>query len=178
MANNENKKAKKITARIFFFSQNEYNNKAKKSLNFNEENIKACISHKTIKDWAYIHHDKDLYSQEDIDKLMKIYTSINEKVGDLKPAHWHGVLRTDRATDINTIAKWLNVPMQQIEIPRGGNRAFLDCVEYLTHEDDKQQDEGKYLYPDEEVKANFNFRKELIERKEKLLKYGKELNEV
>lgn len=176
-ANTDDKKTKTITGRVFSFSQNEYNHKAKQSLNFNEENIKNCISHRTIKDWAYIRHDKDVYTLEDIKKLMKIYSAIPMKTGDPKPAHWHGVLRTDRAVDVNTIAKWLNVPPQQIEIPRGGNRAFLDCVEYLTHEDDKQQAQGKYLYPDEEVKSNFDFRKALIDRQEKLLRYGKELNE-
>ena len=178
MANDDNKKVKKITARVFSFSQNEYNNKTNESLNFNEENIKSCIAHKTIKQWAYIRHDKDVYTQEDILELHKIYAGVAKHIGDPKVPHWHGVLRTDRAVDVNTIAKWLNIPPQQIEIPRGGNRAFLDCVEYLTHEDDKQQDQGKYLYSDEEVKANFDFRKELMDRKERLLKYGKELNEV
>lgn len=53
---NENKKTKKITGQVFFFSQNEHNNKT----NFNEENIKSCIGHKTIKEWSYIRHDKDV----------------------------------------------------------------------------------------------------------------------
>ena len=177
-ANNENKIKKKITARIFFFAQQEFGPQHK--LCFNEENIKSCIEHKTIKQWAYICHNKDKYTENDIKKEIKAsqFNIAKHAVGDLKAKHWHGVLRTDRAVDVDTIAKWLNIPMQQIEIPRGGNRAFLDCIQYLTHEDDKQQDEGKYLYPDEEIKSNFDFRKELINRKEKLLKYGKDLNEA
>lgn len=42
----------------------------------------------------------------------------------------------------------------------------MDEVEYLTHESEKQQSLGKYLYPDEEVHSNFNFREAINERNE------------
>lgn len=85
-------------------------------------------------------------------------------------------MQMNRALDVETLAKWLDIPMQYIEKPWGGDSAFLDCVEYLTHSHPKQQELGKYLYPDEEVKANFDFKEELNKRAENKLKYGKDLS--
>jgi hypothetical protein len=34
-------------------------------LHFNEENIKNCVAHKSIKKFAYIKHDKDVCTKED-----------------------------------------------------------------------------------------------------------------
>ena len=31
----------------------------------NEDTIKVALAHKTIKQWAYVLHDKDVYSQAD-----------------------------------------------------------------------------------------------------------------
>jgi hypothetical protein len=49
------------------------------------------------------------------------------------------------------------VPEQYVDLPKGRG-AFLDCVRYLTHEDEKQQELGKTLYPDDVVVANFDWR--------------------
>lgn len=136
------------------------------NLNFNGENIKKCISHKSIKKYAYIRHDKDTYIEDD---EKNGYT-----IGEPKPAHWHVVLQCDNAIEIETIAKWLNIPSQYIDVPKGRG-AFLDCVQYLTHENEKEQTKGKHLYNDDEVKANFDFRMVLKEREENRLKYGRDL---
>lgn len=145
--------------------QHEFNPKDGTDLHFGEENIKNCISHKSIKKWVYIRHDKDPYTEEDKDHLY------GHKIGDLKNAHWHIVLQCDTAIEIETIAKWLGVPMQQIEIPKGHGK-FLDSVQYITHEDAKQQKLGKHLYGDDEMTANFDWRGELTRREENKLKYG------
>jgi hypothetical protein len=79
--------------------------------------------------------------------------------------------KCDRAVEIDTIAKWLGVPPQYVEVPTG-HGAFWDCVKYLTHEDEKQQKLGKYLYSDDEVVANFDFREALAKRDEKRLRYN------
>lgn len=92
-------------------------------------------------------------------------------VGELKPRHWHIVLQCDNAIEVETIAKWLCIPQQYIDVPKGRG-AFLDCVAYLSHESDKEQAKGKHLYTDEEITANFNFREELTKREENRLKYG------
>ena len=153
---------------MFNICQYERNPVTGEDLHFNEENIKNCISHKSIKKWSYICHDKDVYTEED---ELNGYPK-----GEAKSKHWHIVLKTDVAIEIDTIAKWIGVPNQYIDAPKG-HGAFLDCVAYLTHEDEKQQIKGKHFYSDEEVKSNFDFRKELTTRAEKKIKYGKDLND-
>lgn len=157
-----------MKSRVFNITQFEKNPETGEDLHFGEDNIKQCIAHKTIKQFAYIKHDKDKYTK--YDKNLH-----GHKIGDLKNAHWHVVLRTDAALEIEVIAKWLGIPMQQVEIPKGRGQ-FLDCVEYLTHESQKEQAKGKYRYCDQEITANFDWRGELTRREENKLKYGKDLD--
>lgn len=151
---------------MFNIPQYEKNPVTGEILNFSKENIKSCIDHKTIKQYAYIRHDKDLYTVDD--------EKNDYKVGELKTPHYHVVLRCDNAIEIETIAKWLDIPPQYIDAPKGRG-AFLDCVQYLTHESEKEQAKGKHLYADKEVTANFDFRAELSKREENKLKYGRDL---
>ena len=81
-----------MKSRIFNITQYENNPLTGESLNFSEDNIKMCISHKTIKQFAYICHDKDTYT---IDDKKNGY-----EVGKPKPTHWHIVLKTDAAIEI------------------------------------------------------------------------------
>jgi hypothetical protein len=81
-----------------------------------------------------------------------------------------------RQVEIGVIAKWLGIKDNFVNVAKGAG-AFLDCVQYLTHEDDKQQGLGKRLYEDSCVQANFNFREELDKRAERKARYGKDLNE-
>ena len=76
---------------------------------------------------------------------------------------------------LSAVAKWFNVPENMVDIPKGRG-AFLDCVQYLTHSSDKCQEEGKALYPDNEVFSNFDWQQELLEREENKLKYGGDLS--
>lgn len=135
-----------------------------------EETIKKALSHKTINRYAWIAHDSDVYSEAD---------EMNDPEhiqGVKKPLHYHIVIEMIPLTEIHTIAKWFGIPDNFVNFAKGAG-AFLDCVEYLTHEDDKQQDYGKILYPDERVTANFDFRTELKKRAERKAKYGKDLND-
>lgn len=95
--------------------------------------------------------------------------------GEIKNGHWHIVIECESAIPLSSVAKWFNVPENMIDIPKGAG-AFLDCVQYLTHERSEQQALGKRLYPDERVTANFDFRKELDFREERKIKFGKNLN--
>lgn len=137
----------------------------------NEDVIKVALAHKTIKQWAYVCHDRDEYSLKD----EADDTTGKCKAGDNKPRHWHIVCRCDRAVEVGVIARWFGIPENFVDVPKGVG-AFLDCVEYLTHEDDKQEKLGKRRYEDDEVKASFNFRDELTKRAEKKAKYGKDLD--
>ncbi len=61
-----------------------------------------------------------------------------------------------QAQTVETIAKWFDLPYS---IYRNQKRSehVLDCVQYLTHETEKQRT-GKHHYDDSEIKANFDFR--------------------
>lgn len=56
---------KKMRARTFNVMQYEFNPKTGEDLHFNESNIIKALEHKSIKKWAYICHDKDVYSAKD-----------------------------------------------------------------------------------------------------------------
>lgn len=135
-----------------------------------EDKIKDGLNHRTIKRYAYICHENDVYSEEDE------LNDSNHVAGTKKPKHWHIVIemKTNQA-EVHTIAKWFGIKENYVECAKG-HGAFLDCVEYLTHEHPKQQEKGKYLYSDECVISSFNFREELTSRSEKRLKYGKDLS--
>ena len=128
-----------------------------------EETIKkALYGHTSIKKWAYILHDKDKYTKEDYEKHLKEYNNQtpNWKVGDKKPNHFHIVGRIDNTEEINVIAKWFDIATNMVEekvSKQGWKVAFLDILRYITHEEQKQQDKGKY-----------NFRQEIEDFK----KYG------
>lgn len=137
-----------------------------------EDKIKNALAHRTIKRYAYILHDKDMYTKEDEEN------DNTHICGDLKPPHWHIVIEMgSNQVEISVIARWLGITENYVNIAKG-NGAFLDCCKYLTHEDKKQQNIfGKILYDDDKVVANFNFREELDKREERKIRYGKDLNE-
>lgn len=139
----------------------------------NEHQIQVGLAHKTIKRYAYICHDADVYSLKDeADDTDGI-----KKAGAPKPRHWHIVLECPNQVELSAIAKWFNIPENFIDIPKGVG-AFLDCVEYLTHEAEEQQKLGKTFYTDDKVVASFDFRTELLKRDERRAKYGKDLDKV
>ena len=137
----------------------------------NEAQIKKALEHKTIGRWAYACHDKDVYSEvdESMDKTGRV------KAGDPKPRHWHVCieLKTNRM-EVGTIAKWFGIKDNYVNIAKGAG-AFLDIVQYLTHEEEAQQQVGKRLYDDDEVFSNFDFRAALDKRAANRAVYGKDL---
>lgn len=136
-----------------------------------EDKIKDALAHRTIKRWAYIYHDKDVYTALDEEQ------DPNHVKGQPKGNHWHIAIEMgSNQIEIGVIAKWFGIPQNFIEIAKGRG-AFLDCVTYLTHEDAKQQELGKYLYPDDEVIANFDFRSALMQRAERKARYGRDLSD-
>ena len=158
-----------MKSRIFNIMQYEVNSRTGEKL-FSEAQIIDALRHKTIKRYAYICHDNDVYSDADeADDPEHIS-------GNKKPRHWHLVLEMkSNQVEIGVIANWLHIADNFVNVAKGAG-AFLDCVQYLTHEDDKQQGLGKRLYPDKDVTANFDFRGELDRRQANKLKYGKDLN--
>lgn len=161
-------------ARIFNCLQYEVNPKTGVSLNFDENNILRCVAHKSIARWAYILHDKDVVTEYDIETGKGLYTDAD--LGKSKGKHWHVVLEFESAMPLATVAKWLGIPEQFIEIPKGRS-AFIDCVEYLCHSDVRQALKGKYDYDPSEVKANFEWEIEVQKMVLRKTKYEKPLSE-
>ena len=130
---------KALKSRMFTIMQYEKNPKTGEDLNFGEENILNGIEKKSIKEWAYILHDKDTWNQDAWDAFVDKNGEEPEwVVGQVKPRHWHVVLKVSPALTVNQIAKWFNVDPNFVEVKKGHN-TFLDCVAYLTHESKKQQ---------------------------------------
>lgn len=136
-----------------------------------EDKIKDALSHRTIKRYAYICHDEDVYSALDEEH------DANHRQGEKKPRHWHIVIEMgSNQVEIGVIAKWFGIADNFVNIAKG-HGAFLDCVQYLTHEQEKQQQLGKRLYTDDRVIANFDFRTEINKRIERKAKYGKDIDD-
>lgn len=109
----------------------------------NDEYFKGDIqeiikSHKTIKQWAYIHHDKD----------------------DTNP-HYHIYLNFGSSgVDTKQIGEWFGLQESQVERIKGRK---WNALEYLTHTDNKQKYKHQYLPT--EVIANFDFETEITNAK-------------
>lgn len=143
-------KYKKIRKRIFNISQYVKHVETGEDI-IDEEKIKLALEDFGKCKYAYILHDKDV--KED---------------GTEKPAHFHIVIQTENPVSAIVVAKRFDILPNFIEFPKGKN-AFGDCCEYLTHENERQQEKGKHLYSDEEIKANFDFRALVNETIEKRL---------
>lgn len=128
-----------------------------------EDKIKDALAHRSIKQWAYILHDKDPVPPKTPEEA--------QDAPRLKPPHWHIVIQCANAVPIDSVAKWFGIEPQYVEVPKGQG-AFLDCVQYLTHEAEEQARAGKHRYDDAEVHANFDFRKEVDALIERRAKYG------
>ena len=139
------KKNAKIRSRYYMIMQYEKNPLTGEDLLFNETAIKRGILEKTdsLMAWAYIRHDKDVYNQDDD-------IPEGKEIGDVRPAHWHVMLHFKNAIEISSLANAFGVPENYIEAWKGRG-AFLDGIQYLTHEHQNQQELGKHLYGRDEV---------------------------
>jgi hypothetical protein len=168
--------AKELKSRIFNCLQYEFNPKTGADLHFNEQNIINCVKHKTITRYAYIKHDRDIVSEWDVENGKGAYSEAD--LGQPKGTHWHIVLETKHGQmPVSTIARWLGIPENMIEIPKGKG-AFIDCVEYLRHSDIRQELKGKYVYDASEVKSNFDWESEVTEMVLRKTKYEKPLSQA
>lgn len=163
--------------RVFRFAQFEVNPDTGASLNFSEVSIIQGLAHKVIKRWAYIKHDKDVYTKEEEEESRTGLQRIpKHRAGDPKGEHWHVVIELPgNAMEPAKIAKWFGVPENMVNGVKGRG-GFLDYVEYLVHETEKAREEGKYHYSDDAVKANFPWREELTKQTTLKTKYGRMLD--
>lgn len=143
---NANNGKKEIRARVFNIMQYEEVNG---EIKLSEETIKTVLEkRKSIKKWAWIIHDRDI-----------------DENGNYKKKHFHIVIMFENAMKLSQIATWFGIKENFIQIPKGSRNTnpFYDCVQYLTHQDIKQIESGKTVYDPTEVKANFDWQKEIEE---------------
>ena len=79
-----------------------------------EQQIIDGLNHRTIKQWAYIRHDADVYSEKD----EADDTTGKKRAGDPKPPHWHIVLNCPTQVEVSAVAKWFGVPENFIDVPK------------------------------------------------------------
>lgn len=98
----------------------------------------TIMSYKTIKQWAYINHDKD----------------------DTR-AHYHIYLHFGSSSvDTKMVASWFKIPDNFVNKIKGRK---TDMLEYLTHSNESQK--NKHQYDPSEVISNFDFQSEIEQSK-------------
>ena len=115
-----------------------------------QEVIKNKVESGTIRDYAYIIHDKD----------------IDDK-GNIKYSHFHIALRLKYGYDTKHIAQWFGVSENFV---KKATSTFDDMLLYLTHLNASE----KYQYSMNEVKSNFDYESKIKEIQEK--KKAKDIN--
>lgn len=124
-----------------------------------EEIKKVLDTKKPFKDYAYILHDKDVYSEADELK------NSDHKAGTLKKPHYHIAIRLDYGVDTKYIANWLDVKenfVGKAKSKGGEDVKWCNMLKYLTHENAPD----KYQYSDDDVISNYDWKAE----KEKTIK--------
>ncbi len=107
--------------------------------------------HRTIKEWAYIIHDKDVYTKKDEEK------NPEHKEGTLKKPHIHLYLNFGKnGASYDDVARWFKDKPQYVGRVHGRK---ADVLLYLTHRNAPQ----KYQYNDDEVISNFDLTKAIDE---------------
>lgn len=147
--------AEDMGGRVFFITQNERYTDGR--LLISEQQITQGVGRKGMTRWAWIKHDKDVIGSEDVKKNPSL------TLGDPKADHFHVAVERKSFATLGQIARAFDVPPSQVEVKPQG--AFLDLVEYLTHENPNQVAKGKHVYADDEVHANFDWRPELDDHK-------------
>ena len=140
--------------RVFMITQNLEHPSTGQTLITTEQVEKAVVK-KGVKQYAWILHDKDVYTAAEVAKNPALVQ------GSPKSPHVHVVIQRSSFASIAQVARAFGVPPQCVESKPPSS--FLDLVEYLTHENSKQQQAGKHLYEDSEVQAtpHWDWRSEL-----------------
>ena len=68
-----------------------------------------------------VRHDKDKYVEgDDIPE--------GSKIGDVRPPHWHVLLKFKNQIEFSTIAKLFNVPENLVEKKTGAGAFLIICI--------------------------------------------------
>lgn len=118
---------------------------------FDMDNLQQVLEDRAcIKNYAYIIHDKDTYTEEEEKQ------NPEHKNGTLKTPHIHLLLRFTSPQHLKNIAQWFGIGENFVSRIHGN---FESAVRYLTHHNAPD----KYRYDVEEVTANFDV-KSILEK--------------
>lgn len=95
-------------------------------------------SRRSIKEWAYCVHDKDVHDD-----------------GTPKAVHVHVMMAFVSDQTAQNVAKWFDDRPSQVEKGKTPTNTYDNMLRYLIHEIPSA--DGKYHYSDDEVVANFDF---------------------
>lgn len=121
------------------------------------ETIEKRVTKSSVEYFAWVLHDKDCFTESDLKGNPKAV------LDEHKPDHFHIVLHLKNQASVGQVARGYKLHPGCVR-KKEGQGTFLDCIEYLTHEHEKQQKLGKHLYADEEIHSNFDWRTAVDER--------------
>lgn len=110
-----------------------------------EEQITVLILSHNIQHWAYILHDKDVFTEGD-------------KEGQLKEPHYHIILSLVNANTVSAVSRWFKgytdsnglLIQSHIEVCKDRFNAF----DYLTHETQTCIERGDFIYSKSLIKSD------------------------
>lgn len=114
--------------------------------------IKFIESH--YSNYAYIYHDKDIWTEEDYLEKQEYCNSNNIKVGDLKKLHCHVAVQFNNPRYRQTIANELNIDVRWVR----KSTKFKKFLKYLVHHDEID----KYHYSVIDVKGTLAYKVALL----------------
>ena len=119
------------------------------------DEMKEVINkHSTIKDWAYIIHDKDVKTDgSPVEPHIHLYMHFGQS-----------------GATFDTVAKWFKEEKQQINSVKGRK---ADILKYLTH----RNAPDKYQYDESEVVSNFDI-DAAIKQDEELAQIAQKINDI
>ena len=144
--------------------------------------IRSALDHEKILKWAYCLHDKEVYNQHDmsirrygaqycwadgfpgqekyasLENYIEAQMNMPPFLGDKKEDRWYVFIIVDRSVYAEDISDWFGIPVHYMRCLTGSPSSIKDAMESLTNEDHTSVALGRYRYPDEAVKANFDFR--------------------
>jgi len=112
-----------------------------------EEQIITGLQQNAIQQYAYILHDKDVYTHADEDE------NPLHKAGTLKPEHWHVMIKFNAgdSRSLQSVASWFGIDEQYVNKSKYGN--FNAMLLYLIHHKKFE----KFQYCATAVQANFDY---------------------
>lgn len=132
---------------IDLINENSYSRKFNLEIYEEWENSKDIIKfiEEHYKQYAYIYHDKDIWTEEDYKHKEEYMNAHGYKIGDEKKPHYHAVVCFTNPRYKNTVAKELNIDSRFIV----KTKKYRKSIEYLIHENEID----KYHYNFNEVKG-------------------------